>query len=84
MKQKRGYFASNMYKRTANGSLVHAKQMMRKNELCHCGSGKKFKRCHGNISLLLIRRGPLKGYGFFITILILFFTALAIIYSHLN
>jgi hypothetical protein len=58
--------------------------MMRRNELCHCGSGKKFKNCHGNISLLLIRRGPLKGYGFFISILLLVLITLAIIYSHIN
>lgn len=84
MKLQRGYFVSNMYKRARNGSLVHSQKMMRRNERCHCGSGKKFKNCHGTISLLLIRKSPLRGYGFFISILLLVFAILAIIYSQLN
>ena len=80
MRNKRSYFVTNMYKRAANGSLVHSKQMMGRNEPCHCGSGKKFKKCHGNISLLRITRGPLRGYGFFIWMMGLFIIGLLLIY----
>lgn len=30
-----------------------------RNDPCHCGSGKKFKRCHGALPPVRIRRGPL-------------------------
>lgn len=80
MKYKRGYFVSNMYKRAANGSLVHAKVMQGRNEKCHCKSGKKFKHCHGAVRILTLSRGPLGGYGFFIWMLGLFFIGLALIF----
>lgn len=30
-----------------------------RNEPCHCGSGKKFKRCHGALLPLPIQRVPI-------------------------
>lgn len=69
-----------MYKRNAHGSLVHSKQMMGRNERYHCGSGKKFKNCHGSIRLLTFTRGPQRGYGFFIWMMGLFLIGLALIY----
>lgn len=83
MPVKRGYYVSNMYKRAGNGSLVHAKTMQGRNEKCHCNSGKKFKHCHGQVSLLTIRKGPLRGYGFFVWVLALFFISLFLIYQFL-
>jgi len=77
---KRGYYATNMYKRDRNGSLIHSKIMQGRNERCHCNSGRKFKNCHGQVTILTLRKGPLKGYGFFICILALFFIALGLIY----
>ena len=35
---------------TANKPFVRGKPKIRRNEPCPCGSGKKYKQCHGRIS----------------------------------
>jgi preprotein translocase subunit SecA len=34
----------------AQGTFVRSERKVGRNELCPCGSGKKFKHCHGTLS----------------------------------
>jgi uncharacterized protein YecA (UPF0149 family) len=34
-------------RRVAGGDTYRAEEKVGRNDPCHCGSGKKFKRCHG-------------------------------------
>lgn len=83
MKYRRIYALMNMYKRNGAGSLVRSKQKMGRNERCHCKSGKKFKNCHGHVRIITMHPGPLRGYGFFVSMLVLFFIGLALIYTYM-
>ncbi|WP_445082965.1 SEC-C metal-binding domain-containing protein [Candidatus Nitrotoga sp. 1052] len=35
---------------------------MRRNELCSCDSGKRYKHCCGSIKMLVLRRAPKRIY----------------------
>ena len=38
-------FAGNMYRLPTMGTRVRKRTRLGRNEPCHCGSGKKYKRC---------------------------------------